>query len=59
MQTSAVALSFMVQEPREIMEVLSDRSLFSSFFRYLVFRVYVVCVGRGGRCEQWLGLRGG
>jgi hypothetical protein len=33
---SEVALSFMVQDPSEIMEVLRDRSLFSSFFRYLL-----------------------
>lgn len=31
---SAVALSFMVHEPRLIMDVLRDRSLFSRLLRY-------------------------
>merc|ERR1719323_712371 len=31
---SVVELSFMVQDPRGIMEWTIDRSLFSSFFRY-------------------------
>lgn len=42
---SEVAFSFMVQDPRLIIEVLSDRSLFSKLFRY---RSIWVCITRKG-----------
>merc|ERR1719383_516984 len=50
---SVVELSFMVQDPRGIMEWTIDRSLFSSFFRYRSISCSVWYLLKTSSCSTW------